>query len=105
MTAVTKQHRDTLPQSLSIIKLAKNFGDGLIEDPPDDDDETPATAQGKMKRKACGFQDRNTRMERWKGHLRAGKFQQELEKSYIDKKASLSWLRNGRLGFDGERLS
>ena len=63
MTAVTKQHRDTLPQSLSIIKLAKNFGDGLIEDPPDDD-ETSATAQGKIKRRACGFQDRNTRMER-----------------------------------------
>ena len=72
--------------------------------PPDDDDETPATTQGKMKRKACGFQDRNTRMERWKGHLRAGKFPQELEKPYIDKKASLSWLRNGRLGFDGERI-
>ena len=25
MTAVTKQHRDTLAQNLSIIKLAKNF--------------------------------------------------------------------------------
>ena len=98
MKAVTRQHRETLPQSLSIIKLAKNFGSELIEDPPDEDDDTPATILAKAKRKAYGGLDRIIKLDRWKGHLRAGKFPQELEKPYIDKKASLSWLRNGRLG-------
>ena len=104
MKAVTKQHRDTLPQNISIVKMAKNFGGDIIEDPPDTDNKTPATAQGQFKRKVYGLQDKQIRLDRWKGHLRAGYFPQELEKCYIDKKASLSWLRNGRLGFDGERV-
>ena len=103
MRIVTKQHRDTLPQNTSIVKLAKNYGSDLIEDPSTVGG-SPATIQGKAKRKAYGLRERNIRMERWNGHLRAGKFPQELEKPYIDKKTSLSWLRNGRLGFDGERV-
>ena len=43
-------------------------------------------------------------MERWKDHRWAGRFQEELEKSYIDKEESLRWIRNGDLGYDGERL-
>ena len=103
MKIVTEQHRDILPQNISIVKMAKNFGNDLIEDPPVEDG-PPATAQGKFKRKAYGFLERNIRMDRWRGHLRAGKFPQELDKPYIDKKTSLSWLRSGRLGFDGERV-
>ena len=34
---------------------------------------------------------------------RAGKFPAELDKPYIDKDASLSWLKKGKLTFDGER--
>ena len=90
MTAVTKQHRDTLPQSISIVKLAKNFGNSLIEDPPQDD-ETPATTQGKIKRRICGFQNRNTRLDRWKGHMRAGKIPTRAEKT-IYRQKSLSQL-------------
>ena len=50
-----------------------------------------------------GFQDKQIKLDRWKEHPRAGKFPKELEKFYIDKRASLSWLRNGRLGFYGEK--
>ena len=105
VTAVSKQHRDVLSQSITIIKLAKNFGGNIIEDPPnEDDDETTPTFQGQIKRKTYGFNTRNDRLDRWKVHLRAGKFPQELENPYIDKRASLSWIRKGRLSFDGERV-
>ena len=72
--AVTRQHRETLPQSLSIIKLAKNFGGDIIEDPRNENADTPATILAKTKRKAYGYQDRINKLERWKGHMRAGKF-------------------------------
>ena len=100
---VTQQHRDTLPQSTSIIKLAKNFGDNIIEDPPTDE-EIPAICLGKEKRKIYTSEQKQPRIDRWKNHQRAGKFPKELEKPYIDKRSSLSWLKNGRLNFDGERI-
>ena len=107
MTLVADQQRK-LPQNISVIKLAKNFGhhqgQNLILDPPIEDDTLPATAQAKMKRLYFGFQERIRRKERWKEHKRAGKFPEELDKPYIDKKASLSWLKKGSLGFDGERI-
>ena len=30
--------------------------------------------------------------------------QEELDKPYIDKQASLKWIRDGRLGYDDERV-
>ena len=44
------------------------------------------------------------RKERWKNNRRAGRFLEELEKDYIDKERSLRWLKNGMVGFDGERI-
>ena len=34
----------------------------------------------------------------------AGKFPAESDKQYIDKDATLSWLKRGKLTFDGERI-
>ena len=59
--------------------MAKNYGSDIIVDPPDADNKTPVTAQGQFKRKVYGLQDKQIRLDRWKGHLRAGKFPQELE--------------------------
>ena len=107
MTLVADQHRNILPQNISVIKLAKNFGkidrSNLIIDPPEEDD-VPATTQARMRRLNFGFHERIRRKKRWSEHKRAGKIPEELDKPYIDKEASLSWLKRGSLGFDGERI-
>ena len=102
MKLVANQHKNNLPEHISITKLAKNFGGALIEEHPDDN--VPVTVQARTKRLNYSFQERIQRKERWQKHKRAGKFPDELEKPYIDKQASLSWLKKGKLGFDGERI-
>ena len=42
MKAVTKQHRDTLSQNISIMKMANNYGRDIIEDPPEAYNKTTA---------------------------------------------------------------
>ena len=85
--------------------MADLFGKDLIErELGEEDAHTPATQMAKQKHKAHGFGMRNQRKERWIEDKRAGKFPVELEKPYIDKDASLSWLKKGKLSFDGERL-
>ena len=44
------------------------------------------------------------RINEWKKHKIAGKYPEELEKEYIDKESSLNWLKNGTVGYDGERI-
>ena len=46
MKIVTQQHRDILPQNISIVNLAKNFGNDFIEDPPVED--SPRKVQKKI---------------------------------------------------------
>ena len=94
---VANQHKNNLPQNISIIKLAKNFGGTIIEDIPDED--VPATAQARSKWLNFSFQEKNQRKDRWLKHKRAGKFPEELDKPYIDKEASLSWLKKGQTWF------
>ena len=102
---VAKQHSETLPQNVSITKMADLFGKDLIERELDEEDaNTPATEMAKRKRKAHGSVMRNQRKERWIEDKRAGKFPIELDKPYIDKESSLSWLKKGKLTFDGERI-
>ncbi len=50
------------------------------------------------------FLKTTTKKKRWKNHKRAGPFPKELDKPYIDKEASLKWLKKGRLGFDNEKV-
>ena len=45
-----------------------------------------------------------TRKEGWRQNKRAGKFMEELNQKYIDKEASLQWLKHGKLPFDEERI-
>ena len=42
--------------------------------------------------------------KRWQENKRAGRFYEETTKNYIDQKGSFSWLQNGELKFDEERL-
>ena len=100
MMTVARQHTELLPQNVSIIKMARNFGQSLIEDRM----EGKATSAAKGKRKAHSFLEQAEKKERWRMHKRAGRFREELDKCYIDKKASLNWLTKGKLGFDGERM-
>ena len=98
--AVTRQHAEVLPQTISILKLADKFGPGIL----DKNLIGRATSAAKLKRKAHGEMERAERVKCWKEHKRAVKFQEELNKVYIDKKASLNWLTKGKLGFDGKRI-
>ena len=50
MQMVTKQHKDDLPQNVSIIKMARNYAEDLLEEEPDP--ATPATVQARAKRTA-----------------------------------------------------
>ena len=105
MKLVANQHIETLPQDVSVTKMADIFSDGLIEkDIEEGGNQTPPTAMAKNKRKIHGFIARGNRLDRWKEDKRAGQFPKELNKPYIDKQASLSWLKRGKLGFDGERM-
>ena len=38
----------------------------------------------------------------WRKNKRAGKFQGELDKPYIDKQTSLNWLKVDRLGYNDD---
>ena len=86
---VAKQHKDDLTQNVSIIKMAKNYADHLIEEEPYL--ATPATVFVRSKRVVYGFEDHNSKKGRWKNHKHA----EELEKPYIDKEESFKWLKKG----------
>ena len=96
---VAKQHKEQLPQNVSILKMASKFGPGIM----DDRIEGSATLIARFKRKEHGLKERGERTECWRKNKRAGKFQEELDKCYIDKQASLKWLKDGRLGYNYER--
>ena len=103
LKAVALQHQELLPQTQSIIKQAKLYGEEILIC-RDEDNEKKATVQAKCKRKTYNWIHNNKRIEEWREHKRAGKFHEELDKSYIDKKGSLQWLQDGKIGFDGERM-
>ena len=103
MKTVAHHHREVLSQQTSVIKLAQNFGKELIHDRQGNEAQ-PATKLAKKTRSQYSKQEEKVRIENWKKHQRACKFPEELEKCYIDKEESLRWLKNGVLGFDGERI-
>ena len=100
MKIVTRQHKEQLPQNVSIIKMASTFGPGIM----DERIGGKATHIAKFKGKEHGLKERGERIECWRKNKRAGKFQEELDKCYIDKQASLKWLKDGRLGYNDERV-
>ena len=105
MKLVAKQHAEVLPPNVSVITQANLFGKDLIETELDDENRhIPATELAQTKRKVHGFAARHKRKERWIEDRRAGKFPEELDKLYIDKKESLRWLTKGKLAFDDERI-
>ena len=70
----------------------------------DDRIEGSATLIARFKRKEHGLKERGERTECWRKNKRAGKLQEELDKCYIDKQVSLKWLKDGRLGYNDERV-
>ena len=64
---VANQHKNTLPQNMSVIKLAKNFGGALIEENPDKD--VPATVHARTKRLNFSLQEKIEIKERWLKHF------------------------------------
>ena len=58
----------------------------------------------RAKRKAYVFSENIKKTKCWKKNKRAVCFPTELDQPYIDKAASLKWLRKGRLGFDNEKI-
>ena len=103
MKLVEQQHSDTLPQQTSITKLAENFGGELIVE-REGNEHIPATKVARKTRSQYSKRVQKNRVDKWKEHKRAGLYQKELEKDYIDKERSLQWLKNGTLGYDGERI-
>ena len=53
-----------------------------------------------IQRKEYGMKEMGERIEFWRKNKRAGEFQEELDEAYIDKKASLKWLKDGMLGYN-----
>ena len=100
---VKLHHNDVLSQQTSITKLAKNFGGEMIVE-REGNEHIPATKLARKTRVQYNKKVQKNRLEEWKKHRRAGKYPEELEKDYIDKEGSLSWLKNGVLGYDGERI-
>ena len=103
LTQILPHHLDTLTERTSLTKLARNFaGDIVVGDR--ESNQLPATKIARKTRGRYSKSELDTKKERWKGNRRAGKFLEELEKDYIDKERSLRWLKNGTVGFDGERI-
>ena len=88
---VAQHHNEALSQLTSITK--QDFAGDLLED-TNGAEQTPATKIARKARQKFSQREKKLRMERWKDHRREGRFQEELEKSYIDKDESLRWIRN-----------
>ena len=87
----------------SCIKQAKLFSKDAVKEETEDDAK-PATYIARKARKTYTKEWQKVVEEEWSNHKRAGKFQEELNKEYIDKKQSLEWLRKGVLTYDAEKI-
>ena len=103
MKRVAQHHKETLSQETSVIKLAENFG-GNIGRTQEGSAQMPATMKARKTGEAFNKREHEEKIERWRQNRRAGRYLEELEKEYIDREGSLQWLKNGALGFDGERV-
>ena len=100
---ILPHHTDTLTERTSLTKLARNFARDIIVN-EQETNQMPATKIARKTRGRYSKSELDIKKERWKENRRAGKFLEELEKDYIDKERSLRWLKNGTVGFDGERI-
>ena len=109
---VKQHHEEDLPENKSICKLAAIFQKSHVqevreEQPPQTDDniQPPQAPEEEhvTKHPYMHFEKINKK-KRWQENKRAGRFYEETTKNYIDQKGSFSWLQNGELKFDEERL-
>jgi len=92
LSKVSQEHKDGLPPSKSIHKLAEIFRAEIQDKTEDNPNMTYIEGERKRKR------------ERWRNNQRAGKFYEETRKCYIDQEGTFQWMKNGQLGFDEERV-
>ena len=109
---VKKHHKNHLSEHKSITKLATIFRKenniNVVE--PDEnivgqeanDNQDPAPVP--QPKNVYTESERVKKRENWKNNKRAGLFYKEIEKPYIDKKGSFTWLQNGILTYNEERL-
>ena len=100
---MVKEHHECLSQQTSTTKLAENFSGYTLKNTAEDCD-NPATLIARKKREEYTKMELETRREGWRQNKRAGRFMEELNQTYIDKEASLQWLKSGKLSFDEERI-
>ena len=112
MEKVRTHHQEDLPPNKSIIKLADTFRTSHYQN---NNKETTTENTNETQQLQNQEENRNTKhpymhyeninkKNRWQNNKRAGKFYEETQKKYIDKKASFQWLQNGELKYDEERL-
>ena len=102
--SMVKDHQNKcLSQQTSNTKLAENFNGGQLKNTTENND-NPATLIARKMREEYSKREMETRKEGWRQNKRAGKFMEELNQKYIDKEASLQWLKHGKLPFDEERI-
>ena len=109
---VKKHHKNHLSEHKSITKLATIFrkeNNINIEEPEENtvsqeannnQDPVPTPQPKNIYTES----ERIKKREKWKNNKRAGLFYKEIEKPYIDRKGSFTWLQNGILTYNEERL-
>ena len=90
-------------EATSVVKLARHFSEGEIEEEIETNDK-PATLIARKTRQKYTKKWSRRLEEEWKSNQRAGAFLEELNQNYIDKEASIEWLKQGRLKYDYEKL-
>ena len=100
---VKEQQLKQETERTSTIKQAKLFSKDAVQEETEDNIK-PATYIARKARKIYTKEWQKVIEEEWRTHKRAGKFLEELNKEYIDKKQSLEWLRKGVLKYDAEKI-
>ena len=103
MKLVKEQQMKQETERTSVIKQATLFSKDAVKIETEDNTK-PATLIARKARKSYTKEWQKVVEEEWRTHKRAGKFQEELNKEYIDKTQSLEWLRKGLLSYDAEKI-
>lgn len=75
MKSVQHHHHEILQQQTSIIKLSENFGGDFLKE-REGNEVTLATKIARKTQKRYSKREENLRVNRWRQHQRAGRFQE-----------------------------
>ena len=100
---VCKHQETQTNQTTSVTQLAKHFGQDCLTDEMETS-KKPATDIARKSRKNYSQNFQDEKKEEWANQQRAKYFLEEISQDFIDKEGSLSWLTNGTLHYDQERI-